>query len=271
MASKTRKKLDDARRIFEGGGIAEAAALLGTERRRVLGNSDMDGVAACDDYIAQMREWLSDDQRRTFDAALEAPGGAPDDELREEGMLSPVGLALSTCGAALMIVAVFLPRVEARTFSRIAQNTLIQSGDGWIFIGLAIGIAGATYRAFHKNSRSPGPMILGLVGIGVAIFDGLNKSSLRLCPTAPDIYNPGCETAQPGIGIYAAGVGALLAVFGGWQIWKAKTASATIAGQTKPASAETKTCPDCAETVLAPARVCKHCGFRFGAEEASAV
>jgi hypothetical protein len=26
---------------------------------------------------------------------------------------------------------------------------------------------------------------------------------------------------------------------------------------------ETKTCPDCAETVLAAARVCKHCGFRF--------
>jgi len=26
----------------------------------------------------------------------------------------------------------------------------------------------------------------------------------------------------------------------------------------------TKTCPDCAETVLAAARVCKHCGYRFG-------
>jgi Uncharacterised protein family UPF0547 len=26
---------------------------------------------------------------------------------------------------------------------------------------------------------------------------------------------------------------------------------------------ETKTCPDCAETVLAAARVCKHCGYRF--------
>lgn len=31
--------------------------------------------------------------------------------------------------------------------------------------------------------------------------------------------------------------------------------------------AETKTCPDCAETVLAPAKVCKHCGFRFDADE----
>ena len=29
------------------------------------------------------------------------------------------------------------------------------------------------------------------------------------------------------------------------------------------AGQRTKTCPDCAETVLAAARVCKHCGYRF--------
>jgi hypothetical protein len=29
--------------------------------------------------------------------------------------------------------------------------------------------------------------------------------------------------------------------------------------------APTKTCPDCAETVLAAARVCRHCGYRFEA------
>ncbi len=28
-------------------------------------------------------------------------------------------------------------------------------------------------------------------------------------------------------------------------------------------SSETKFCPDCAEIVRAPARVCKHCGYRF--------
>jgi Uncharacterised protein family UPF0547 len=27
---------------------------------------------------------------------------------------------------------------------------------------------------------------------------------------------------------------------------------------------ETKTCPDCAESVLAAARVCRYCGYRFG-------
>jgi len=31
----------------------------------------------------------------------------------------------------------------------------------------------------------------------------------------------------------------------------------------KVATSATKKCPDCAETVLADARVCKHCGYRF--------
>ncbi|WP_082109829.1 zinc ribbon domain-containing protein [Mycobacterium sp. UM_Kg1] len=34
--------------------------------------------------------------------------------------------------------------------------------------------------------------------------------------------------------------------------------------------AQTKACPDCAETVLAAARVCKHCGYRFAARPMSA-
>src|SRR4051812_6782248 len=28
-----------------------------------------------------------------------------------------------------------------------------------------------------------------------------------------------------------------------------------------------KRCPDCAESILTDARVCKHCGFRFGPQE----
>ncbi len=31
---------------------------------------------------------------------------------------------------------------------------------------------------------------------------------------------------------------------------------------------QTKTCPDCAETILVNAKVCKHCGYRFDATKA---
>lgn len=30
---------------------------------------------------------------------------------------------------------------------------------------------------------------------------------------------------------------------------------------------QTKNCPDCGESVLAVANVCKHCGFRFGSQK----
>jgi hypothetical protein len=43
------------------------------------------------------------------------------------------------------------------------------------------------------------------------------------------------------------------------EIALASEAAAEAASQGEP----TKKCPDCAETVLAEARVCKHCGYRF--------
>jgi rRNA maturation endonuclease Nob1 len=37
-----------------------------------------------------------------------------------------------------------------------------------------------------------------------------------------------------------------------------------------PALPTTKKCPDCAETILADAKVCKHCGYRFTATTSAA-
>lgn len=44
--------------------------------------------------------------------------------------VSPVGLGIALVGALAMLIAVFLPRVESTSFGGIAENTLIQSGDG---------------------------------------------------------------------------------------------------------------------------------------------
>jgi hypothetical protein len=126
-------------------------------------------------------------------------------------------------GAAVMLISVFLPRVESNTFLRVAENTLIQSGAGWWFLGLTVSISLAAWFAYQRRAGGAGPMLLGLVAVGIAIYYGTNKGSLTLCPINSDAASTlgiSCSKASPGIGIYAAGVGGVLAALGGWQIWR---------------------------------------------------
>jgi ribosomal protein S27E len=77
-------------------------------------------------------------------------------------------------------------------------------------------------------------------------------------------------------GIPNAGSVAVVNIFLGWTCvgWIVALAMA-VSGNTPstqrsvpypsgPPTDATKKCPDCAETVLSDARVCKHCGYRFG-------
>src|SRR5581483_8963708 len=132
-------------------------------------------------------------------------------------------LGLSLLGAIVMFVAVFLPRADSTTFARIADNTMIQNGDGWVFVGLAAGVAVASWYAYQRRAGGAGVLVLGAIATAFAVFWGTNRSSLTLCPVGPlaGLVHVGCQKASPGVGIYAAGVGGLLAVFGGWGIWRA--------------------------------------------------
>jgi hypothetical protein len=136
--------------------------------------------------------------------------------------VSPVGIGLALLGALLMIISVFLPQVEETTFSfaGIAENTLIQSGDGWILLALAAGVIGSTYRAYQAGEAGWTVVVLGVLAVVYAFYAGSNDEALTLYPLDaqgnPDASQGG-EVAKPGIGIYAAGVGGALAAFGGWQ------------------------------------------------------
>jgi hypothetical protein len=165
---------------------------------------------------------------------------------------NPLGLGLIIAGAAAMAIAAFLPLVEPTgTFRMVEHNTLIQRG-GWMLIALALGIAASGYWVSQGKRTAGGVPILLCVGAAGLIV--LNDEKLRtLYPVGPDgtpiTTEPGI-VANPGIAIYVVWAGVAAAFIGSVMLLRSR-------------QPKTKKCPDCAETVLADANVCKHCGYRF--------
>jgi hypothetical protein len=172
-----------------------------------------------------------------------------------------------------MAISAFLPLVEPTgAFRMVADNTLIQHG-GWMLIALALGIAASGYRVNRSGTARWVPIVLCVIAAGLIVGNANDKDLRTLYPVGPD-GNP--ITTQPGmvtnlgIAIYVAGAGVAAAFIGSVMLLRsAKHASDASdddlvdwwASQNKQAT--TKKCPDCAETVLADAKVCKHCGYRF--------
>jgi hypothetical protein len=103
-----------------------------------------------------------------------------------------------------------------------------------------------------------------------------DKDVRTLYPVGPD-GNP--ITTQPGmvanlgIAIYVAGAGVAAAFIGSVMLLRSAKRELDASDDdlvdrwaSQSRQATTKKCPDCAETVLADARVCKHCGYRFRGE-----
>lgn len=250
-------RLTRAQQLFESGRVEESAWLLWEERRRAVSANEPVRLVEVDQMASAMRARLEHDERLpAFDAHLagrESP--TPDSFGAGEPVVAgdtkavdvtPLSLGIVLAGAVLMLIAVFLPQFEANTFARIEKNSLIQNGDGWWFIGIAIGSAGAAYRAYRARLRSFGPIILGGIGIAVAFYYGTSHSQRRLCSVDAVTFGQHCTIAAPGIGIYAAGVGGLLILAGGWQIFRSQVVAVgdepergAVAGPTTPSVAPT--------------------------------
>jgi hypothetical protein len=185
---------------------------------------------------------------------------------------SPAGSAVALAGAVALVVAVFLPFWDNTTsFAQIAQNTLIQHG-GWPFVALGIGAAlTAMGSATTGKPARLTYLLLGGIAVGLVIHTATDKSLRMLYPIVngtPDPTQPG-TLAGIGVAVYVAAIGAGLIVLASLfapTLATGATGAATIAAppDAPPTAEPTKRCPDCAEIVLEDARVCKHCGYRFG-------
>jgi hypothetical protein len=176
-------------------------------------------------------------------------------------VINPAGVALACIGGLAMAVAAFLPLDESGRFARVQENALIHHG-GWAFLALGAGIAVNAYRQYSAGRLAWTVVVLGVIALIVAILIGSDTSLRTLFPLnsagEPDSSQPG--TVVPlGLAVYVAGAGACAAILGGWAMRQSPSGEAKLAPQTL------KQCPDCAETIQAAAKVCKHCGKRFDA------
>lgn len=170
---------------------------------------------------------------------------------------NPLGLGIVVAGAVLVAVSTFLPLCEAAgPFNRVQQNTLIQH-DGWMYLVGAVALAGAGFRAYLKVKDWYNPLVISIIGVLGVLVWAFNSDLRTLYPVGPDgdpITTGATQIADWGIAIYVAGAGVLLGVLGSFML------------RQNVETRQQKQCPDCAESVLAAAQVCKHCGYRFPAE-----
>jgi len=198
------------------------------------------------------------------------------------GSLNSAGVGLTIAGAVAAIVSIFLPVVQPPAgLISIQSNSLVQSsgtgsGVALRIVLLAVIALALTYRYHRRGRASWGVIVAGGLLLAGAFYDGNNESLTGVYPLDFDgqrILGQGPMTASLGIALYVAGVGGALTIAGGWLMLRhspthepaADAADGTDGVETTP---ETKSCPDCAETVLAAANVCKHCGYRFDEQAA---
>jgi hypothetical protein len=176
--------------------------------------------------------------------------------------VSGLGMALVAAGSVAAAIAAFLPYVEPTgLFSTVKENSLIQHGD-WEMILFGVFAVGTAYRNYTGGRRGWAPIIWGLLILGFAIKIGVDKSERTLYSLNPNgeaNLSEAGRVAAAGIGVYVAGAAGLITAYGGWQMRKAEVVTEALPEPRR----QTKQCPDCAETILAQARVCKHCGYRF--------
>jgi Uncharacterised protein family UPF0547 len=181
---------------------------------------------------------------------------------------NPLGLGLVLVGAAALAISVFLPFVQPVSASRMVKdNTLIQQAGGWMFVLAALLIATWGYQVGRGSPKKRWvPLMLSAIALALVVITANDKDARTLYPSGPDGTIDTSQSgvvASLGIAIYVAGAGVAAALIGSLMLLQTAKQRAPDTLVTASGTSATKKCPDCAETILVDAKVCKHCGYRF--------
>jgi hypothetical protein len=129
---------------------------------------------------------------------------------------SALGTGLAFVGAAVLVIAIFLPLGHSEGLAQVEKNSMIEGhlGIAVRYFLLAAAITIAASRALGWERFGWAVAILGVVGIVFAVVDANDESLYRLSGSGL-LGEAIAVKASPGLGIYAAGVGSGLALVGG--------------------------------------------------------
>jgi hypothetical protein len=131
--------------------------------------------------------------------------------------VNQLGVAIAGAGVFALVVSVFLPAYQSDqpTLLGIQDNTLIQNGDGWILLALALAVLVATYNSAAKHQRTWWPLVFGAFALAYAVYLGAHHPTLYRIGSDGTLDYSSPIGSTPGTAVYVAGVGGLLGVIGG--------------------------------------------------------
>jgi hypothetical protein len=172
---------------------------------------------------------------------------------------NPVGAGLVLLGAVLVLIGSFTPVHSFGTLP-IYKNSFVQDGDWWLLVvAVAMGVTAVYFLMDATSGRLWRVVVPSVIAVGAGIYGQTTKfQTLELNSYGQQLFNTSSVKASAAIGVYLVLAGGILGLVG----------AGLLSGKWRPVGVPeygraTKKCPDCAETVLADANVCKHCGYRF--------